>query len=193
MYTHLSPLCYKSHVIGGDYCHKLGTKQNSMRENTETEFFFSKNRKKPSNSLPNPGIEPETSCPAVALIFFSLSLLTEIELGVFIFTRLRQKEGYLFYSTRTQLSYVFYIERCVLWMRAIAVCYRKLIRLRPLIRIIRTARRQCLHAIRTDDVIRNAYDAGPWTLILKGCIENTKSKMFVTRNNNRSKTCCLEP
>ncbi|KAF9823898.1 hypothetical protein SFRURICE_013435 [Spodoptera frugiperda] len=41
----------------------------------------------------------------------------------------------------------------------------KLIQLRPLIRIVRT--RQCLHAMRTDDVIRNAcntYDAGLWTL-----------------------------
>uniref|UniRef100_A0A2H1VNV6 SFRICE_013007 n=1 Tax=Spodoptera frugiperda TaxID=7108 RepID=A0A2H1VNV6_SPOFR len=43
----------------------------------------------------------------------------------------------------------------------------KLIQLRPLIRIVRTASQQCLHAMRTDDVIRNAYDAG----LLRATIE----------------------
>ncbi|KAF9802865.1 hypothetical protein SFRURICE_015462 [Spodoptera frugiperda] len=38
---------------------------------------------------------------------------------------------------------------------------KKLIQLRPLIRIVRTAHRQCLHAMRTDDVIQNADAKNP--------------------------------
>uniref|UniRef100_A0A2H1VJ02 SFRICE_033697 n=1 Tax=Spodoptera frugiperda TaxID=7108 RepID=A0A2H1VJ02_SPOFR len=46
-------LCCKTHVIIGDSVLPLRN--------------FSKNRKKPSNNSPDPGIEPETPCPAVAL------------------------------------------------------------------------------------------------------------------------------
>uniref|UniRef100_A0A2H1UZU6 SFRICE_026361 n=1 Tax=Spodoptera frugiperda TaxID=7108 RepID=A0A2H1UZU6_SPOFR len=49
------------------------------------------------------------------------------------------------------------------WKKLVTVeeSKEKLIQLRPLIRIVRTAHRQCLHVIRTDDVIWNADAKNP--------------------------------
>uniref|UniRef100_A0A2H1VC88 SFRICE_015184 n=1 Tax=Spodoptera frugiperda TaxID=7108 RepID=A0A2H1VC88_SPOFR len=57
----LHHLCYKSHVIRGEpNGHKPGTSPDSM---LQLRNFL----KKPNNTLPDSGIEAETSCPAVAL------------------------------------------------------------------------------------------------------------------------------
>uniref|UniRef100_A0A2H1WES4 SFRICE_026419 n=1 Tax=Spodoptera frugiperda TaxID=7108 RepID=A0A2H1WES4_SPOFR len=53
MYTHFSPFVLKSRVMGGAPI-------------ARPRFFF-KNPKNPSNTLPDPGIEPETPCSAVTL------------------------------------------------------------------------------------------------------------------------------
>ncbi|KAF9802348.1 hypothetical protein SFRURICE_009030, partial [Spodoptera frugiperda] len=52
-------MCYKSHVIGGE---PIAIYRTQFRATTEN---FSKYRKKPSYTLPDPGIE--TPCPVVAL------------------------------------------------------------------------------------------------------------------------------
>ncbi|KAF9797747.1 hypothetical protein SFRURICE_017942 [Spodoptera frugiperda] len=52
MYTHFSPFVLKSHVIG---------------DSVILPRNFRKSEKRPSNSLPDPGIEPETPCSAIAL------------------------------------------------------------------------------------------------------------------------------
>ncbi|KAF9805407.1 hypothetical protein SFRURICE_018298 [Spodoptera frugiperda] len=77
-------------------CHVLTEHNSRVRATTEN---FLKYRKKLSNTLPEPGIEPETTLICDWCYCTIVNILTKV-----------------LWWKRTQLSYVFYMERCVLWM-----------------------------------------------------------------------------
>ncbi|KAF9793836.1 hypothetical protein SFRURICE_007367, partial [Spodoptera frugiperda] len=95
----------------------------------------------PSNTLPDPGIEPETHCR-----YHSTKSDTLVRPN----------------SYHTLCDAIHIAGDRTAWRNIVNL--KKHIQLRRLFRIVWIAHRQCLHAMRTDDVIRNEYDAGLWTL-----------------------------
>uniref|UniRef100_A0A2H1VXK9 SFRICE_028522 n=1 Tax=Spodoptera frugiperda TaxID=7108 RepID=A0A2H1VXK9_SPOFR len=159
----------------------------------------------PSNTLPDPGIEPETHCryhstksdtlvrpnsyhtlcDAIHIAgdrtawrnIVNLKVIRRVA-SLFVFYRIHFGEcaGELhnlippspFHHRTTRQSArridVPPAQSVLLQVFLWELLELKHIQLRRLFRIVWIAHRQCLHAMRTDDVIRNEYDAGLWTL-----------------------------